>query len=53
MNVAAHQQREKNEETKTGKEGRRSILKEPCAAPLRSFWGQQGEKMACAKGVPR
>ena len=45
MNVTAHQEKEKNEETKTGKrsakkgerENRRPILKKLCATLLRSF----------------
>ena len=51
MNVTAHQKKEKNEETKTGKRkagkkrNRRQILKKLCAALLRSFRGQHGEKM--------
>ena len=49
MNVTAHQEKEKNEETKTGKrragEERRPILRKLCAALLRSFSGQHSEKM--------
>ena len=47
MNVTAHQEKEKNEETKKGKrkESGRPILKMLCAALLRSFSGQQSEKM--------
>ena len=57
MNVTAHQEKDKNEETKKGKrragekkrENMRPILKKLCAALLRSFRGQHSEKM---KGVP-
>ena len=53
MNVTAHQEKEKNEETKKGKRGagekkkknRRPILKMLCAALLRSLRGQHSEKM--------
>ena len=55
MNVAAHQEKEKKEKTKTGKrkaEETRPILKRLRAALLQSFWGQHGEKMVCVRGVP-
>ena len=53
MNVTAHQEKEKNEETKTGKrkqekrkrENRPPILRKLCAALLQSFRGQHSEKM--------
>ena len=53
MNVTAYQEKEKNEETKTGKrraekrerENRRLILRKLCAALLRPFRGQHSEKM--------
>ena len=54
MNVTAHQEKEKNKETKTGKrrggekrrrENRRPILKKLFAALLRSFREQHSEKM--------
>ena len=53
MNVTAHQEKKKNEEMKKGKRGageqkrenRQPILKKLCAALLRSFRGQHGEKM--------
>ena len=51
MNVTAHQEKEKNEETMMGKrkagEERRQlpILKKLCAALLQSFRGQHGKKM--------
>ena len=53
---SAHQEKERDEETKTGKrkvrEDRQSILKKLCAALLLSFKRQHCEKMVCAKGVP-
>ena len=47
MNVTAHQEKEKNEETKKGrrKEKVKKILKKLCAALLRSFRGQHSKKM--------
>ena len=33
-------------------EGRRPLLKKLSAALLRSFRGQHGEKIVCARGVP-
>ena len=50
MNVTAHQEKEKNEETKIRegqekRENRQLILKKLCAALLQSFSGQHGEKM--------
>ena len=49
MNVTAHQEKEKNEETKKGRrkkrENRRPILKKLRAALLRSFREQHSEKM--------
>ena len=56
MNVAAHQEKEKNE--KAGKieavEKKNSlpISKKLRAALLRSFRGQHGEKMVCVRGMP-
>ena len=50
MNVAAHQDKEKNE--KTGKreaEESRPILKKLRATLLRSFRGPHGEKMVCVR----
>ena len=51
MNVTAHQEKEKNKETKKGKrragekkkENRRPILRKLCTALLRSFGGQHSE----------
>ena len=53
MNVAAHQDKEKNEKTgkRTAGEGR-PILKWLRATLLRSFRGLHGEKMVCVRGVP-
>ena len=49
MNVTAHQEKEKNEETKSGmnkaEENRRPILEKLCVALLRSFRRQHSEKM--------
>ena len=46
MNVTAHQEKEKNEETKTGKrKDRRTILKKLCAALLRLLRGHYSEKI--------
>ena len=49
MNVTANQEKEKNQETKTGKrragEERKQVLKKLCAALLWSFKGQHSEKM--------
>ena len=53
MNVAAHQEKEKNE--KTGKKNAgedRPILKRLRDILLRSFRGLHGEKMVCVRGVP-
>ena len=50
INVTAHQNKEKNEETRTGKKGagekenRRPILGKLCAALLRSFRGSIAKK---------
>ena len=54
MNVAAHQDKQKNE--KTGKrkaEEDRPILKRLRATLLRSFRGLHGKKMVCVRGVTR
>ena len=59
MNATAHQEKEKNEETKTGKkragkerrENRQPVLKKLCAALLRLFRRQHSEKrMGSARG---
>ena len=54
MNIAAHQDKEKNEKTGKRKAGKdRPILKRLRATLLRSFRGLHGEKMLCLRGVPR
>ena len=53
MNVADHQEKEKNEKTGKRKAGEgRSILKMLRATLLRSFRGLHGKKMVCVRGVP-
>ena len=55
MNVAAHQEKEKNKKTgkrKAGEERRQTNLKRLRATLLRSFKGLHGEKMVCVRGVP-
>ena len=53
MNVATHQETEKNEKTFKRKAGEdRPILKRLRATLLRSFRGLHGEKMVCVRGVP-
>ena len=53
MNVAAHQEKEKNEKTFKRKAGEdRPILKRLRATLLRLFRGLHGEKMVCVRGVP-
>ena len=53
MNVATHQEKEKDEKTGKKKEGEdRPILKRLRATLLRSFRGLHGEKMVCVRGVP-
>ena len=53
MNVATHQEKEKNEKTFKRKAGEdRPILKRLRATLLRSFRGLHGEKMVCVRGVP-
>ena len=53
MNVATHQEKEKNEKTVKGKAEDRPILKRLRAALLRSFKGLHNKKMVCVRGVPR
>ena len=54
MNVATHQEKEKNEKTFKGKAGEdRPILKRMRATLLRSFRGLHGEKMVCGEGSAR
>ena len=53
MNVATHQEKEKNEKTVKRKAGEdRPILKRLRATLLRSFRGLHGEKVVCVRGVP-
>ena len=53
MNVAAHQDKEKNEKTGKRRAGEdRPILKRLHAILLRSFRGLHGEKMVCVRRVP-
>ena len=53
MNVATHQEKEKNEKTFKGKAGEdRPILKRLRATLLRSFRALHGKKMVCVRGVP-
>ena len=56
MHVAAHQEKEENEETKTGNrnagEERNQAINDKDAAWCPSA-GQHGEKMVCARGVPK
>ena len=53
MNVATHQEKEKNEKTVKRKAGKdRPILKRLRATLLRSFRGPHSEKMVCVRGVP-
>ena len=53
MNVAIHQEKEKNEKTgirKAGEDG--PILKRLRVTLVRSFRGLHSEKMVCVRGVP-
>ena len=53
MNVASHQEKEKNEKIFKRKAGEdRPILKRLRATLLRSFRGLHGEKMVFVRGVP-
>ena len=53
MNVATHQEKEKNEKTVKRKEKEdRPILKRLRATLLRSFRVLHGEKMVCVRRVP-
>ena len=52
MNVAAHQEKEKNEKTDKRKAEDRPILKRLRATLLRSFRELHGKKMVCGRGVP-
>ena len=53
MNVATHQEKEKNEKTFKRKAGEdRPILKRLRAALLRSLRGLHGKKMVCVRECP-
>ena len=52
MRRRARERQEKKEERQEKKEKRRPVLKKLCAALLRSFRGQHGEKMVCVRKVP-
>ena len=55
MNVAAHQEEEKNEKTgkrKAGKERRQVNFKVAACYPFAIAQGKHGEKMVCARRVP-
>ena len=55
MNVAAHQEKKKNEKTgkrKAREERRQTNLKRLHATLLRSFRGLHGENMVCVRRVP-
>ena len=54
MNLATHQEKEKNEKTFKRKAGEdRPILMRLRPTLLRSFRGLHGEKMICVRGVPK
>ena len=54
MNVAAHQDKEKNKKTSKRNAGEdRLILKRLRATLLRLFRGLHSKKMVCVRGVPR
>ena len=55
MNVAAHQEKEKNEWTgkrKAGEKKRQADFKEAACYPSAVVQGLHGEKMVCVRGVP-
>ena len=55
MNVATHQEKEKEKNEKTGKRKAREdrpLLKRLRATLMHSFRGLQGEKMFCVRRVP-
>ena len=55
MNVAAHQEKEKNEQTgkrKAGAERRQADFKEAGCCSSAVVQGLHGEKMVCVRGVP-
>ena len=55
MNVAAHQEKEKNKKTgkrKAGVERRQANFKKAACHPSAVVQGLQGEKMVCVRKVP-
>ena len=55
MNVAAHQEKEKNEKTgkrKAGEVRRQADFEEAACYPTLVVQGLYGEKMLCVRGVP-
>ena len=52
MNVAAYQEKGKNEKTGKRKAEDRPILKKLRATLLQSFRGLRGKKMVCVRGLP-
>ena len=55
MNVATHQEKEKNEKTvkrKAGEKRRQANFKEAAWYPSAVVQGLHGEKMVCVRGVP-
>ena len=55
MNVAAHQEKEKDEKTgkrKAGEERKQADFKEIACYPSAVVQGLQGEKMVCVRAVP-
>ena len=55
MNVAAHQEKEKNEKRskrKAGEEKRQADFKEAACYPSAVVQGLHGEKMVCVRKVP-
>ena len=56
MNIAAHQEKEKNEKTgkrKAGEERRQADFKEAACYPSAVVQGTARRKMVCVRGVPR
>ena len=56
MNIATHQEKEKNEKTgkrKAGEERRQANFTEAACYPSADVQGQHGEKIVCVRGVPR
>ena len=56
MNIAAYQEKEKNEKTskrKAGEERRQADFKEAACYPSAVVQGLHGEKLVCVRAVPR